>query len=211
MCAIIGSFNKDKLIELIELNSYRGSHSYSFATINPISNSLVIRQRALGTINYDHLITPPGQYAVVHIQAPTTEAKSVNTIHPAEDLGATYLWHNGIIKAGYVKKMQEKYKLDTQWDTQLLLRAVNTSKDELNNIDGSFSCLWYDGTSAYLFRNSISPMFYDGDMNISSTKFEGSISTPANKVLSMKLMQKALYSICEFKTVENPYFFGDEV
>ena len=31
MCAIVGSFNRDKFEELIELNTYRGNHSYSFA------------------------------------------------------------------------------------------------------------------------------------------------------------------------------------
>ena len=31
MCGIVGSFSKTKLKELIELNSYRGNHSYSLS------------------------------------------------------------------------------------------------------------------------------------------------------------------------------------
>ena len=211
MCAIVGSFDKNKLIELIELNSYRGSHSFSFSTINPISGSLVVRQKAFGKINYDHLNTPPGHYAIVHIQAPTTDAKSLDNIHPAEEEHTMHLWHNGIIKANHVKVLQEKYGNDTNWDTKLLLRAVCTTWDELNRMDGSFSCLLHDNDTAYLFRNSISPMFFDNELNISSTKFEGGISTPANRVLKMDFEAKCLYTVVEFKTVENPYFFGDEI
>ena len=137
MCAIVGSFSKEKLIELIELNSYRGSHSFSFSTISPFSGLLVVRQKALGTINYDHIHIPPDQYAIVHIQAPTTDAKSLDSIHPAEEDNAMYLWHNGIIKANHVKVLQAKYGNDTNWDTRLLLRAVCTSWNELNTVDGS--------------------------------------------------------------------------
>lgn len=209
MCAIVGSFDREKLIELIELNSYRGSHSYSYAWLSPL-NDITIIKRELGTIDYDTLILPYGYYGIVHVQAPTTMAKSIDSVHPAIDGWLTYLWHNGIIKAEHVKKMQAKFGNDTNWDTELLLRAVNTSIDELNEVDGSFSCLWFNGAAAYLFRNDISPMFYDKDLNISSTKFEGSISTPSNKLLLMDLETKGLYNRGEFKTVENPYFFGDD-
>lgn len=211
MCAIVGSFDREKLLELIELNSYRGSHSYSFSTIYPESGQLVLRQKALGTINPDHLNIPKDHYAIVHIQAPTTDAKDLDSIHPAEENHESYLWHNGIIKANHVKVLQQKYGNDTSWDTRLLLRAVCTSWKELNTVDGSFSCLLYDHDTAYLFRNSISPMFYDGDLNISSTKFEGSLATPPNKVLKMDFSAKCLYTVEEFRTVENPYFFGDEI
>ena len=210
MCAIVGSFKREKLLELIELNSYRGSHSYSFTTIDPV-NGLWLRAREFGTINPDIIQIPNSGYAIVHVQAPTTEAKTTNNIHPAMD-GETRLWHNGIIKAYYVKTLQAKFGQDTGWDTELLLRAVNSSRDELCNIDGSFSCLWHDGDRAYLFRNDISPMFYDNELSISSTKFEGSIGTPPNNILEMDFNAKCLYNTgYSFKTVENPYFFMDEV
>lgn len=210
MCAIVGSFDRVKLLKLIELNSYRGSHSYSFSTIDS-NGMLEVHVRALGEFDPDRsdCQLPPGHYGIVHIQAPTTDAKYIEDIHPAKD-GNTRLWHNGIIKANHVRKMQEHFGSDTNWDTELLLRAINLSTDELNQVDGSFSCLWYDGDRTYLFRNDISPMFFDGDLNISSTKFDGSISTPANKILHMDFKSRALYNRGEFKTVENPYYFGDD-
>lgn len=209
MCAIVGSFSYDKLKELIALNSYRGSHSYSFSTVDP-SGRLEVKVRALGEFKDCEL--PKGHYGIAHIQAPTTDAKSIDDIHPARD-GDTLLWHNGIIKAHYVKKLQDMYFVlgkQTSWDTLLVLRAINSDIDEVNYLDGSFSCLWYNGSRAYLFRNDISPMFYDKDLNISSTKFDGSISTPSNCMLMMDFDSKALYNTLRFRTVENPYFFGDD-
>ena len=210
MCAIVGSFSRDKLIELIELNSYRGSHSFSYSTID--DNGLDIHKKDLGAIDYNR-IGKNNHYKIVHIQAPTTDSKWEDSIHPAQQtsIAETALWHNGIIKANYVKEMQKVFGEDTNWDTELLLRAINYSTTMLSKVDGSFSCLWWDGLNANLFRNDISPMFYDGDLNISSTKFEGSISTPANKILRMEFAQKALYNTGEFKTVENPYYFGDDI
>jgi len=210
MCAIIGSFSKDKLIELIDLNSYRGSHSYSFSRLH-LHGDLHVFNKGMGTFDKALLdILDEGDYGIIHIQAPTTEARDFDSVHPAREW-FTALWHNGIIKANYVKEMQARFGNDTEWDTQLLLRAVNTSRDEINNVDGSFSCLWYDGAGAYLFRNDISPMFYDDQLNISSTKFNGSIPTPPNKFLYMDLETRALYNRGEFKTVENPYYFGDDL
>jgi len=215
MCAIVGSFDKDKLIELIELNSYRGSHSYSISIYS--RDMLFSVKKEIGKINYNDIFLIEGQYGIVHIQAPTTEAKDEVNIHPARfRLSDRYykwpaLWHNGIIKSSHVKKMQVKYGIDTDWDTELLLRAyIEEGARGLSEIDGSFSCLYYDRACLFLFRNDISPMFYDKDLNISSTMFKESISTPANRILKLDLQSRALYNIGEFKTVENPYFFADE-
>ena len=206
MCAIVGSFDKDKLIELIKLNSYRGSHSFSVTMLDSVRLRVV--EKSFGEVDTGAISIGPGQYCIVHIQAPTTSAKDHSNIHPAQE-EYTCLWHNGIIKAEHVKKMQAVYGSDTDWDTELLLRAVNTSTDTLNDIDGSFSCLWYNGASAFLFRNDISPMFVDDDLNISSTKFVGSKSTPANTILGMDIENRKLYNKASFKTVYNPYYFGD--
>lgn len=208
MCAIVGSFDKETLLKLIKLNSYRGSHSYSFSTIAP-DGKLTVHVKNFGNINPDDITIEPGHYAIVHVQAPTTEARSTSNIHPAQEQQSA-LWHNGIIKAIHVKKMQATFGNDTDWDTQLLLRAVSLFAGNLNDVDGSFSCLMVSNNQPYLFRNEISPMFYDKDMNISSTKFDSSNATPPNQVLHMDLTNHTLYNIFDFKTVENPYFFSDE-
>ena len=210
MCAIVGSFSRDKLIELVKLNSYRGSHSYSFSTFNIITNELKIYRKGFGELEDHKIVMGSIEYGIAHIQAPTTEEKDLYSVHPAQE-NDTYLWHNGIIKANYVTSLQERFGKDTKWDTKLLLRAVNSSRDEICNMDGSFSCLWYACSGAYLFRNDISPMFFDSDLNISSTKFANSSPTASGAILKMDFLNRSLYNTgFTFKTVENPYYFGAE-
>ncbi len=213
MCAIVGSFDYNKLLELIVLNSYRGSHSYSFSTIDPSTGKLEVKIKQLGAFQPGRTDCqlPEGHYGVVHIQAPTTDAKRIEDIHPARD-GNTLLWHNGIIKSYYVKTLQALYGQDTSWDTELLLRAINNSRDELFGMDGSFSCLWYADFRAYLFRNDISPMFYDDQLNISSTRFNNSMATDAGAIHQIDFANRSLYNTgFIFSTVDNPYYLGEEI
>jgi len=219
MCAIVGSRNVEKLIELVRLNSYRGFHSYSLSVYNYYSGILTIHKKRLGTINLDGFSLAPNEYAIVHIQAPTTDARTEDFIHPAvlnidsqsdsnPDLA---LWHNGIIKAEIVKNNVDKYL--SSWDTMQILRALTQANSfkVLNEFDGTFSCLLYNRAdlSLKLFRNEISPMFIDDNLNISSTKFEGSRETVADNVIKLNFKNNSVILEDEFKTVENPYYFGD--
>lgn len=219
MCAIVGSRSIEKLKELVELNSYRGSHSFSFSTFNMYSGILSIQQKKLGTIDLTNKMLAPNEYAIVHIQAPTTDARTADFIHPAvlnvnsqpeynPDLA---LWHNGIIKAETVKNNVDKYS--SSWDTMQILRALvqANSFSVLNEFDGTFSCLMYNraNLSLKLFRNEISPMFIDDNLSISSTKFPGSRETVANHVIKLNFKNNSVILEDEFKTVENPYYFGD--
>jgi glutamine phosphoribosylpyrophosphate amidotransferase len=187
---------------------------------------MTIKKQGLGQINYDDIQMLDGHYGIVHVQAPTTDAKSLDSVHPAISvIESTFvkdkytkhikptscLWHNGIIKDDCVKELQQKQNSSVVWDTALLLKEVDFGFTNLNRIDGSFSCLYYCNGRMYLFRNDISPMFYDEYLNISSTKFEGSVATPPNKVLSVDTYYRVLHEVFEFETVENPYFFGDEI
>lgn len=213
MCAIVGSFNKDKLKELIELNTYRGNHSYSISEFDPIEREINIIKRGLGGFDYSIFEElTDNKYYIAHTQAPTTNAKTIDSVHPSEFDG-TFLWHNGIIKDYFVKEMQSKVMIGKgDWDTALLNKWVYFN-NPLDEVDGTFSCLRYSMGRLILFRNEISPMFIDDKFNISSTKFKNSNPTPAGKVLYINLTRsdkfkgKDLVEIGEFKTKENPYFF----
>lgn len=216
MCSIFGSFNTDKLKELAQLNLYRGQHSYSFSYYDPTTKQITYMQRALGEFPFDDIDIPEGQYAIAHMQAPTTSNKRANTIHPAI-IGKHFLWHNGIVKDHCVKEMSrntvfiENGDLDyLSWDTYLILHQY-VYEGNINRIDGTFSCVHYcDGEGLKLFRNEISPMFIDDDYNISSTKFNNSTSLKPNIIWKF-IPGEGIISIDTFKTVENPYFFMDEV
>jgi glutamine phosphoribosylpyrophosphate amidotransferase len=212
MCAIVGSFDKDKLKELIELNCYRGNHSYSISEYTLKTKSL-FTTRGLGDFPFEILKElKEGKYYIAHTQAPTTDAKSTSNIHPHRFNDDYMLWHNGIIKESFVKKMQNQLNTAEKWDTALLNEWVY-NKYDLGEVDGTFSCLRFDKGKLILFRNEISPMFIDKDFNISSTKFKNSNPTPAGKELYMRFNVNSksdigvLVEMGEFKTKENPYFF----
>jgi len=218
MCAIFGSFKKDKFLELAELNSYRGQHSFSVSLFDPKDGSITICRKEEGKFDCDN-IEPNGKYMIGHIQAPTTQAKSLEYIHPSVFNDAdrsnwytatdeSWLWHNGIIKEDNIRFLQNKLDSMIKWDTALLHQWFMLG-ESLDKIDGTFSCLLYRNNLLYMFRNEISPMFVDGDLNISSTKFENATRTKPNQVLLMDFNINDLVKMSEFQTKENPYYFAN--
>ena len=209
MCAITGSFNKEKLKELYKLNAYRGEMSYSLATFtpSPLGGDLVSEMRLGvlmqndGSMPEELVDTVPlseNGYLIAHSQAPTTDTKN---IHPAV-YGSTMLWHNGIIK--------QKTIPEETWDTQWLLeQIVYYGWSSLSRIDGTFACIMYNNNEIYVFRNEISPLFYDDELNFSSTKFEGSKSLEPNKVFRVNFNYKQLSPVAFFETFENPYYIPE--
>lgn len=172
-------------------------------------------RRALGEFPFDAVDIPEGQYCIAHMQAPTTSNKTESSIHPAI-IGKHYLWHNGIVKDHCVKEMSRNATFiegsleNMFWDTYLILHQY-VYEESLNKIDGTFSCVHYcDGEGLQLFRNEISPMFYDEDHNISSTKFIGyNVQSLVPNVIWQFYPGNSIIRVGEFETVENPYYFMD--
>lgn len=220
MCAIFGSFNRDKFFELAELNSYRGKHSFSVSTFDKETGRMKTCYKQFGLFN-TNAVPDDDVYYVGHIQAPTTVSKDTTSIHPSV-YNNKYLWHNGILKADCISDMQEvflAYKAaghmhlgdhNEDWDTALLNMWIDQDR-LLDDIDGTFSCLRYADGKITLFRNEISPMFVDGELNISSTKFDGSVKTKPNTVLEMKLDSNELVEMYSFQTKDNPYYWMEGI
>ncbi len=209
MCSISGSFSKEKIVELCELNKYRGEHSHSISYYNPVEKIFLWVDRNLGPIDYSRINIPEGYYCIVHQQAPTTENTTKEFIHPAQ-IGGSLLWHNGILKPGIIDVLQKLTGfVNNSWDSYLLLCYIyNYGLRAFNPIEGSFSCLYYDvrEPELYLFRNRIAPMFYDDNMNISSTKFDDCTSLPAESVFTFKPDKYEILSTgIVFETLNNPY------
>ena len=215
MCAIFGSKNRDKFLELAELNQYRGNFAHSTTVFQ---TGAYKHYRDGETISYVTTNTGHGDfvdnirmsdddiltmtYYLGHVQAPTTDSPDT---HPSK-INGDLLWHNGIIKDYQVKEWKESYgQLD--WDTELLHRHILLG-NELDNVDGTFSCTRYDKEQIYLFRNEISPLFYDEELIISSTKFENAEETESGVMYKMNLHNRELEVMYRFETKENPYYFG---
>lgn len=205
MCSIVGSFKKDKLIELCNLNSYRGQHSHSISHYDIVSGELSV-SRGLGPVNLDSIEEKPLVYMLVHMQAPT--GQQTNNIHPAHYEGR-FLWHNGILKQTYIQELKQQLNEVCEWDTFLMLKAITQNRDMLNDLDGSFSCVLYDNEKLYLFRNEISPLFIDAALNISSVGFKGSNPTPPNKLHHLDFNFQSLFGVQNFTTKFNPYYLED--
>ncbi len=201
MCGIFCGKNQI-LHELYQLNSYRGNYSYS------VFNQLSGIKKGLG--KPDSELFDTGYYSVCHVQAPTTEiSNSTSNIHPAVYNGM-FLWHNGIIKDFEVARLQTKYNTTETWDTALLLRELDSNDflENLSDLNGSFACILVDGSDYFVFRNEISPLFYDSNLNISSVKFPNSIPVPANNFFMLDFELLELVDLdMKFETKENPYFF----
>ena len=205
MCAISGSFQVYKLEQLYKLNAYRGELSYSFNAFKVNNNrvELAVAYSDDGSLP-EHILlasswsNQPNNYYIAHSQAPTTQT---DDRHPAM-FGDAMLWHNGIIKQSTIP--------EETWDTAWLLeKIIDYGWSSLSRVDGTFACVMYYGGELFVFRNEISPLFIDDNLNISSTKFEGSKSLEPNKVFKMYLTDKKIAPVAYFETVENPYYFGD--
>ena len=205
MCSIVGSFKKNKLFELYRQNVYRGEHSHSISYYDIVNGQITV-ERGEGPLDFNKVIEKPLVYMLVHLQAPTTD--ETNTTHPAQYEGR-YLWHNGILKQSFVEKLKKDLDEVCSWDTFLMLKSITQNRENLNNLDGSLSCVLYDHEKLYLFRNEIAPMFYDSNLNISSTYFIGSSSTPPNQLHHMDFNFSSLFAVKNFMTVMNPYYIPD--
>lgn len=218
MCSIVGSFNLDILASLASLNEYRGTHSNSISifTEEPSGIELQYISKQFGKLDIENVIEQSHRYKnpyfICHQQAPTTSERDIDSIHPAI-IDRDMLWHNGIIKQNCVESLQAQLETTAAWDTKLLLDIIQKTKsfNALSTIDGSFSCVYYNGLQKklYLFRNDISPMYYDSELNISSTIFKNSTSLQSNNVFEINPFKNSLTPIETFQTFDNPYYFGD--
>ena len=213
MCAIFGSSSKERIKELAELNSTRGSHSWSITTYNSNTHRINAPRRELGKFDASVLDGySDNTYFICHIQAPTTEEKTIASVHPVEDRG-DYLWHNGIIKEDQVKIWQEAWDKDWKWDSKWILHQLNTADPcgYLSNIDGGFACVWSHQYSKTLrlFRNEFTPLFVGMNaFDISSTRADNMTPLKPNSIIELNFNNNTMSNIGSFRTKQNPYFFG---
>lgn len=209
MCGIFASFDRSKFIELGYKNAYRGSASCSVSHSD--GKTVKVVRRVDRTFDQMEISGDSGVYKLGHIQAPTTIADLSASVHPAA-VGTSMLWHNGIVKDFDVKRLQSELNTGEAWDTMLILKSLLATDGwgVLSGINGSFACVMVEDNTIFVFRNEISPLFVDDELNMSSVKFEGCRSLPANKVFMLDLEQRAFLEVGDFATKENPYFMTED-
>jgi len=208
MCSIVGSFSKQTFKELVTLNQSRGLFSYSFMVFDPTNHKIVSLNQNFG--EFPLSIVDDAQsdmYYIGHTQSPTSGLiQDVNRIHPAMS-NNQFLFHNGIIKQKDVLRLQSAINVDEKWDSKLMLLDIqNTSLIEtLNTIDGSFACVYFDGSELMIFRSAAGTLFIDKQMSISSTKFNDSYRIDKDKVYALDF-KLGLNEIGAFTSKSSPYF-----
>jgi asparagine synthetase B (glutamine-hydrolysing) len=220
MCGLFGSRDPQKLEELFKLNTRRGQTRMSlneFTTI-PVGvdtfNRDPERTYFQGGVKSEKIELVPayihkGNFTLGHIQAPTAAS---NEAHPAK-VDEIWVWHNGILKDDAITRLQEETGETSGWDTHLIATRLQEHWEDaefvnrvLSDLEGSFACFLYDGYDLYCFRNEISPLFVDDDLNFSSVKFEGSNSIEPGIVFKIDFIYNKLdKSGGMFTTKNNPY------
>jgi len=204
---IIGSFYKDKIIELCELNKHRNSYAYSIGTYDVDNHGFLGVNRGYGEFSYNKLDNNPNFYTIVYLQSTPCgrNVQPASTIdRHALDHGFEeyYLWLHGNLTAAEIQKLQIEEDTEEQWETMLLLKHV-VRYEAPADVDGSFSCVYSDGEDLYLFRNELESMFVDDELNICTMPFKGSRATSANKMILMNLEKKTLKITEPFDTVKH--------
>lgn len=193
MCGIVGSPVLSDGARMATALKSRGTRAWSITVID--MNTLRVVHTHTSPRVYDESELPLAleEYArsieasidpfyIWHLQSPTS---ADHKYHPAVFMGPNntehYLWHNGMIDSS------EHAKYGRTWDTQILLESFigdngNPNFGRLGAFQGSFACYYLNsGEGLYMFRNRISPQYFDGAY-YSSMPFEGSAKAEPNTV-----------------------------
>jgi glutamine phosphoribosylpyrophosphate amidotransferase len=203
MCAIIGSFNKKTVIDLIEKNQHRGRVAYSISLFN-LEDSLVTAEYGNGEFDAAYLenMKIDGCYIVCHLQSPTGIGDpDGNSVHPNiinNTQQNSYLWHNGILMPSAMQMLQQKF-CNSTFDTFLLHQWL-AGNGSLDDIEGSFACVFIVNGSVKLFRSKHAKLYIDENMTISSEYFEGSKCINADRIYEMNFTDNSLVIESYFKT-----------
>lgn len=215
MCAIIASKDPKTIIDLVEVNSYRGSFSWSITGITK-EYFVVSQEKGFGEFPVEDFASLADSmveelYWICHVQAPTNGLKEIyGRIHPAEHTHE-YLWHNGIIKDKWVEEALVRFESDDKFDTSLLLSQISSGDflaESLEDVDGSFACMYLkEGEYLKVFRNTASPLFCDGT-NFSSVRFDEMEPIDANLIYDVDLDVFETQPEAVFTNINEPFFFG---
>ena len=206
MCALIGSFEVEKILGLIERNQHRGRVAYSLAAWDPVSGALgliygkgLFDPAALERIEHD------GRYLLCHLQSPThIAANGSMETQPSiirKEKSSSYLWHNGILVPQTMEMISRKLGVKSGFDTHLLHWWLEKG-ETLDEVEGSFACIYLSGGDGNirLFRSRHAKLYIDEKMTLSSERFPGSRCINADRIYRMDPVRRELKVEGRFRT-----------
>lgn len=218
MCGIFASADNIKLENLFNLNYKRGQKGFSQNGFSFFEGNALIWESRNESQRLE--IDPKflSDYNICHVVAPTTDTPN---FHPAlreaqghEPEGFTALWHNGVLKQGTIDDLR-KNEDDPTWDTQLMVNRLHYLDDAeetsefLSSLEGSFACLLLKDSQLFVFRNALSPLFFDNLLSFSSVKFSFSNLLAPGVVFFVDFENRKLVDTgIHFTTKNDPYNLG---
>lgn len=199
MCGIFASRSVDVFNNLKYINQHRGLDYWSVTTISA-SRGIVRADSGSGLMPMLFAAEEDDVYYIGHIQAQTSKASGLQPVVDGKT-HKSYLLHNGIIKAAGLK--------EGEWDTQWLMNRLRESHGyQLDGVNGSFACVYFDNYTTAIFRNQTSPLFWDTFLNLSSVEFVDSEPFPIGEVheLNLSMMGKKSECVSKFKNKQSNYF-----
>lgn len=207
--------------------SLRGTDGTGVLTISA-THTYTLKTKAPGynyrdLDGYKSMANCKGMVAMLgHNRKKTYGVNSDENAHPFK-YGEIVLFHNGTLNNSH--QLKDKYKVDSESIADAL--STSSAKDVLENIDGSFSLVWYDGAedAVYFARNSERPMFmgrtkggsifYASELGMLEwlahrhhVYFESTVKTDEDTIIKVSTGNDYTTEISKFKSKDSCDIFG---
>lgn len=201
MCGIVGSFDKDFILQGFTKVAPRGTRGASLTAIDVNKNKTLFTRNWFQSPEESDIRTALNigsepAFFVLHTVAPTGGPLR---LHPATVDERYFLWHNGMVNDG---------KEHTEWDTlELLIDILRRKEEALNSFVGSFACVFLsEREGLQVFRNAISPLFARGT-SFCSVPLDGRglQSIEPNKVYTYSSTESIFRYTRDFNNTHNPF------
>ena len=159
---IVGSFDNDKVIELLESDSSEASN-YSLGQYDCLNKTFFGVNRGKGPIPSDYVGIKDNDLYKIFFKSniPSKFTQPAELYNGSE---VHFLWMDGEITEEEIIKLQMETNSDDVWPVRLFLGHLIETKMPVG-IDGEFSCVYTNGTSLYLFRNEYNLMYCNKELD----------------------------------------------
>jgi len=215
MCGIVLATDINELIDLMSLNSDRGTIQYSVTAYSKDFTSTQFKftsEYNPSSLKEKLQSIDCAMFYIGHLQSPTGIEYN---FHPASN-GRYHLFHNGMMKQKYIRQLQHELNAASiGWDTELMLMAISRAEslpDCLNKFEGTFACILVDvhDKQVFVFRNMLSPLFARDIVLSSKNPGSGFEQIKANCILKIDFQDNRIVEHQMFNNKELPYYFIGE-
>ena len=142
------------------------------------------------------------QIVYLHFEPCDRNIQPASMFNNDYSLSDSILWMNGELASKEIEKLQFEEDTKETWEPWLMLHHVERYGSPVE-VDGSFACMYSDGTYLYAFRNQLEAIFFDKDFNFCSLPFENSEVLPSEKMFQLDMEKKKMKVVDTFTTIRH--------